>query len=142
MSGQFALEITKWKGATEEQLRDVLQATAIKVMGRIIQRTPVDTGRARGNWQVGINHRPQSVLTRNDKRGDQTKRKGARQISRAKATDRISIVNSLSYIDVLEKGRHSTPKGKRGSLQAPQGMVRVTVAEFKRLFEAAVRESR
>jgi len=142
MANQFALEITKWKNATEKDLRNVLQATALKITERVIKRTPVDTGRARGNWQIGINHRPQSVLKKTDKRGGQTTKKASSSISRAKATDRISIINNLPYIEVLEMGRHNTSKGERGSLQAPLGMVRVTVAEFRRIFEAAVRKNR
>ena len=130
----FALDIKQWANATDDAMRDVLQATALKLLGRIIKRTPVDTGRARGNWQVGINTRPPGSTLDVDKSGRSTEASGGRNISRAKVSDRISIVNNLPYINVLEMGDHSS--------QAPNGMVRVTVTEFNTILDTTVKEER
>lgn len=37
------------------------------------------------------------------------------------------IAADYSYAGVLDKGRHMTPRGMRGSKQAPQGMTKPTV---------------
>lgn len=44
---------------------------------------------------------------------------------------RHGIHADYSYAEVLDRGRHRTPRGMRGSLQAPEGMTTPTVREFR-----------
>ena len=48
----------------------------------------------------------------------------------------VFLANNLPYIETLERGR----VGNRGSLQAPQGMVAITVAEFGGIAQSEARE--
>lgn len=97
------------------------QKIAGEVFRRVILRTPVDTGRARGNWQVTIG--APSDLTLDGTDG------GRSAVLRAIETVRgwrlgsaaIYLTNNLPYIERLENG---------WSKQAPTGMVALTVAEF------------
>lgn len=41
------------------------------------------------------------------------------------------IVGQYAYADVLDKGRHNTNRGMRGSKQAPKGMTQPTVQYIK-----------
>lgn len=40
------------------------------------------------------------------------------------------IQANYQYAEVLDKGRHMTPKGPRGSAQAPRGMSQPTLEKF------------
>lgn len=106
------------------RLADAKGAIALEAVTKIIQRTPVDTGLARGNWNVGFG---QPDLT--DQRPAP---KGIAPIARAKValgSNRsgagpvrvIYITNKLPYMRRLEFG---------WSKQAPNGMVRITLAEL------------
>lgn len=51
-----------------------------------------------------------------------------------------TIRADYQYAKVLDKGRHSTPKGMRGSRQAPQGMTRPTAKFIERLIKQRLRK--
>lgn len=100
---------------------------ALHALKAIVLRTPVDTGRARGNWQVAIDEVPKDILETEDKSGDAAISTGTSVIN-AMEKNRLSVVyiaNSLPYIEVLENGH---------SQQAPQGMVDLTFAELREVF--------
>jgi len=134
----------KGKESLKKRLHDrsdkLVRGVALEAHGRIIRRTPVDTGRARGNWNIGVNAIDRSVdgetKDSSRKKGGKTKRRasGAAQksiqggqgkiLGDFQAGDRLFITNALPYVPDLEKG---------SSKQAPQGMVAVTKAEMKPL---------
>lgn len=47
-----------------------------------------------------------------------------------KLDSRFIIVANYAYAYILDKGRHMTSKGPRGSKQAPKGMSKPTIAKF------------
>lgn len=98
----------------------VVRASALSVGASLVQRTPVDTGRAKANWVPGIG----SVSTKTT--GDINAEAALGAINQALQTwkpgQTIYITNSLPYIKRLEDG---------WSKQAPAGMVRLTVVEWK-----------
>ena len=57
---------------------------------------------------------------------------------RRKTRSGYTIQNDISYIGVLEKGRHLTSKGMRGSTQAPNGILTPTIRKNAR----AIRNTR
>src|SRR3990167_3613875 len=75
------------------------QFLALEVLTGIVRRTPVDTGRARANWQVSRKI-PQAVILRSvDKAaGFPTIQKGKRVIDQSRAGEDIWICNDLPYI--------------------------------------------
>lgn len=107
----------------------------------IIKRTPVDTGRARSNWNVSKNL-PDTTVS------DSTVKSVTLQdVPPAKGDEDYYITNNLPYIKMLEYGGYSknstTGKTVNGfSKQAPHGMVGVTVADAQRLYDEALRSGK
>ena len=88
---------------------------ALDAVSNIILATPVDQGRARGNWQIGIKgNAPTNETATNDKSGSATIAAAQTEIGKAKGFDNISIVNNVPYIGVLNGG---------SSKQAPEMFV-------------------
>jgi hypothetical protein len=137
----FAADIHKFTVKATHNADKVLRGTALSMFGKIIQRTPIDIGRLRGNWQTELNSVPRSTVNQTPNGATS---KGNATIGRAKITDSIYIVNNLPYARVVEYGLYPDgPKTAGGySKQSPQGMVRVTVAEFKREVENNARRVR
>lgn len=109
----------------EDRVQQVTRWVALEALRRVVMKTPVDTGRARGSWQVGVGVRPDGVVEIYDKDGGQTIAEGSREIAQVKPNEIIYIAANLAYIERLETG---------WSRQAPQGMVGVTVAELAAFF--------
>lgn len=124
---------------------------ALEALKRVIQKTPVDTGRARGNWQTTIERPARGETKTLDTSGAQSISAGTATIAKLKPYQVIWFTNNVPYILVLENGLFNPPdpgpskdrrphrKGRilvRGgySIQAPQGMVKVTIQELKQGF--------
>jgi hypothetical protein len=88
----------------------------------VILKTPVDTGRARASWKVGVGEIDTSVAPEGPNDGGQALVEGTAEIFDIKKPARTWITNSIPYIGALEDG---------SSKQAPQGMVKLTAAEVK-----------
>lgn len=128
----------------------VQKRVAFDLFGRIVRKTPVDTGRARGSWNISVNNPDRSVVQRVRtivKRGAQVpkglRRRGIQQAINqiqnqnlfalnVQPGDEIWISNNLPYIVELEKG-HSKQ-------QAPAGMVAVSIAEVDTAMSRLERE--
>lgn len=124
MALSFEQQIKRIIDNREGVTREIFAASAIQIAEKLITRTPVDTGRARGNWNASIDRADSSTGQRSE---------GA-ALSKATATtaelelgDTFHLTNGLPYIYRLEYG---------WSKQAPAGMVRISVDEFN----AALRE--
>ena len=79
----------------------------------VIIGTPVDTGRARANWQLAIGNAPQGVVDKLDKGGRTGSElgKGDRKLKARSVGRSAFIVNNLGYIVALEEGHSSQNKG-------------------------------
>lgn len=97
---------------------------ALEAFRRIVLRTPVDTGRARGNWQLSIDTPATGILGTLDKGGGSTVRGGLGALANLRPFAVVWLTNNLPYIQALEDG-HS-------QRQAPFGMVALTFAELER----------
>lgn len=121
--GGFSAEIARFARESEDRNRQILRATALEVFRRIVQRSPVDTGRFKGNWIISdseISYR-EGMGPRFDAKGALALTAGQVQI-KARPDDRpYLIANGLPYGPRLEYG---------WSKQAPAGMVRITAVEF------------
>ena len=115
------------KDATEAHNK-ITRAATIELFGGVIKSTPVDTGRARGNWQTAVGTPPTDELERDDK-------SGAQAIAEVEANtppgagQQTYMVNNLPYIFALEEG---------SSTQAPEGMVRKNVDRVQRIVNKAI----
>ena len=144
-SAQIAEFVAKAKGNADLVVRKV----ALEMFGRVIQKSPVDTGRFKSNWQVSINSIPSGTIGldksvshdvdgKEHERGAGSARSAAAagaSLTRvntvalgAKAGQIIYLVNNLDYALALEYGH---------SRQAPAGMVRLTIVEFQGIVNQA-----
>jgi hypothetical protein len=120
----FAEDINRWAQRTEEKLDLAAQKIALDLFERVIMATPVDSGRARANWQVTIGTVPNGTLDLTDKTGQATISRATATAAGLKAGDVIYLVNNLPYIQRLEDGY---------SGQAPAGMVGLAVQDFQEI---------
>lgn len=105
----------------QEDLNTVHRNISIKLFNDILFDTPVLTGMARGNWQVGTDYVPGGTLQRLDPTGALVKAEIEGQV--VADTDQIAFFsNNLEYIVPLEYG---------WSNKAPEGMVRINVHRFR-----------
>ena len=102
-------------------LSEGIRATLFEVGTAIIKETPVDTGRARGNWQASVNSASGSELSRTSEGAAITQ---LSQEASAAIGNTFFFTNNVPYIRRLEYGY---------SDQAPQGMVRRNLQNFNRL---------
>lgn len=98
------------------------RAICSEVLTSVVMMTPVDTGRARGNWQVSANTAKYSEIDRTSKNWSSVVANELQNIG--KLGDTVHITNNLPYIERLEYGY---------SGQAPEGMVRKTLARIRAL---------
>lgn len=119
----FALDLRKFADSIpEEMVKPVVQRFALQALNGVVMKSPVDTGRFRGNWNVSVGRIDYSVSAEIDKSGGATIAKGSAVIDAAKGDQAIFISNNLQYATALENGH---------SKQAPIGMVAVTFAELE-----------
>lgn len=118
---RWSMPIRPWVQRTKGNIDQACRAVALEMFNRIIVRSPVDTGRFRGNWQLDVRIEPSGILAEVDPTGGATIEKARAAISAFKVGYTIMIRNNLPYAVALENGH---------SGQAPTGVVKVTVAEF------------
>jgi hypothetical protein len=128
MSSLFTAQIAAFVEKANGNMDLVVRKIALEMFSRVIQKSPVDTGRFKGNWQVAIGSIPDGTLQLDDKAGTATIAKVTAEALNVKAGQVIYLVNNLPYAQALEYGH---------SKQAPNGMVRLTVLEFNSVVEGA-----
>lgn len=137
----FEEQIRRFADKAEAKANRVVRSACLDLFSKIVTRTPVDTGRARANWQIELDAMPpaQTINDRNnppDDKDDTARRKIDEITDRIgdvdKATRTICLANNLAYIKALEYG-HSQK-------QAPNGMVRISVAEWDNIVKTLATE--
>jgi hypothetical protein len=130
--GSFEDDLRKFERKTTRKLTQVGRKVALELFRRVIYKTPVDTGRARANWQVTIGTPAAGTIEIDDTNGGATMSKATAASAGFRAGDTIYLTNNLPYIRKLEEGGYPDgPKTVGGfSTQAPAGMVALTVQEF------------
>lgn len=116
---EFAFDLEKFGKVTADEARVIFQKIALELDSRVVLGTPVDEGRARGNWFPSINT-PSSAVDENslDKSGAAAIARISATVGGAKLGDTIWLTNNLPYILPLENGH---------SKQAPVGMVDINL---------------
>jgi len=136
-----------------KRLSLVMRRVGLDLLDRIIRRTPVDTGRARGNWQVSLGSPAGGVLETNDKGGQDARRRGkavldAYAASAAASGNPFTVIwlsNNLPYVVVLEEGGYPNPSKKELGASAAayagasSGVARKTKAQRNKLAAARPR---
>lgn len=116
-----ASRIRRW--AAQEISRNISQQTravALHVLTGVVMRTPVDTGRARGNWNTAIGGPSGRVdMNARDPAGAGSVARGAAVIATHREFQQIVLDNNLPYIGRLNDG---------WSKQAPRMYVEQVIA--------------
>lgn len=141
---KWSMDLTKYAKKKGVEFKEVRKNYAFALYSSIVKKTPVDTGRARGNWNITVGH---DSFTQDEDRRPKFSRPD--QVPEPKGDETIYISNNLDYITKLEYGGFpNPPKGGDGktvngfSKQAPNGMVGVTLANNENIFDAAVRSAK
>lgn len=117
----FARRISKIGEAIEANVSErVIKPAALAINQTVVSATPVDTGRARANWQVSFGSpilRPIDVEDKTE-RGQATIQRNAGEIIAAPKPKRVWLSNNVRYIQRLNEGH---------SAQAPAGFVEEAV---------------
>ncbi len=95
---------TEFSGEARKDLDKTAKHVAQKVLRNVVFNSPVDTGRFRGNWIVGIAKRSFQQLKRKDKSGGSTFQKGKNKLQKSRANVTIFITNNLPYAQRLNEG--------------------------------------
>lgn len=123
---KFNLELVRFGSVLlPQQLVDFHQKVVLQVLNGVIFKTPVDTGRARGGWQVTINFVSNEDTGIKDKNGSATVEAGVGALNGLKPFSVVYVNNNVEYIIPLEEGH---------SKQAPQGMIALTLEEVRQQF--------
>jgi len=128
----FTAQLLKFAAFAELDAEKVIRKTIIDLFSHIAEATPVDTGRARANWNLDFNGDANDLIEE-----VQGKSNANKIISGKVAEFRyqitqgyVYIYNNLEYIEALENG---------WSDQAPEGMVAVTLAVFEQFLEQNIK---
>lgn len=126
----FSVDLSQFNIKTLKQADIVRRKVILEVLRGVVKRTPVDTGRARGNWQVSTGNPIDEEIDKKDKNGGVTIRAGVSEIKQSLIDQTLFIANNVPYINALEDG---------WSGQAPNGMLKVTLASFPYIVENSKR---
>ena len=123
---QFSVELDRVLEQLKTDTQTFKRVFALNLLSRIVYRTPVDTGRARANWQVSnvspnTNERKRFKKNQPNAVATDTVARGQKNIDKNKEGQSIWLANNLTYIQRLESGTWSK--------QAPQGMVAISIEE-------------
>lgn len=128
----FELDLRQFKEKTMNRNKAIVQKTALEIDRGVVLSTPVDTGRARGGWNVGINN-VNLDDTEQDQSGQKTISENEATIQQAEATDAVFISNNVDYIRFLEEG---------SSDQSPNGMVAKTLRRFQQIVRKSANDAK
>jgi len=106
---------------TSDDVNDFVRTVSLKLMQGIMTRSPVDTGRFRGNWHLSITAPSRQQFGALDKSGRATLQRETRKLDDLPQYPLLFYQNNLPYAERLENG---------WSAQAPTGMVAVSLVEL------------
>lgn len=141
---EWSLSLKEYARKKQVEIKKVRKAYAFALYSSIVRKTPVDTGRARGNWHISVGHDDTSTT-----QSTQIQHTSMQSVPDPEGDEPIYISNNLDYIEKLEYGGYPNPPKKDGgktvngfSKKAPHGMVGVTLANNENIFNAACRAVR
>lgn len=114
----FTKRIKALAGRIGVNVNKTVIQTAVAVQQTVVLATPVDTGRARGNWQLNVGSRITDEIERLDQGGSATIAENATKAVTRREGQNIFISNNVNYIGFLNEG---------SSAQAPAGFVEMAV---------------
>ena len=124
----FEADISRFIGKSEKNAEIVVRRISLELFNKVVQKSPVDTGRFRGNWFLTASVPSSQTSARVDKQpyGSDAKddyySQAQSNVNRWKLSDNyIYLTNNLPYAYRLEMGY---------SKQANSGVARISVMEI------------
>jgi len=118
-ANEFAIELSRFAEEVKAEHVRLMKKVTLELLGRVTQKSPVDTGRFRANWMVGINA---TDYTTTESTVNDTIERGMATLTPLAFGEAIHVSNNLPYANKLEHGY---------SGQAPEGILSVSVEEIK-----------
>lgn len=144
----------------KQSIQDVISGATLLLFGRVLERSPVDEGTFRANWNPSYGTPDASTTNSVDasSAASDSKSKVSAAVLSYPVGGIVYLCNSLPYALPLEYGLYPNPpkygSKKRGedrvaihvqggySMQAPQGMVRITALEFHDAIMKSIQQQR
>ena len=101
---EFSVAMDKHEVEVRRLGNEFKQKIALQILTGVVMLTRVDTGRARGGWQVTVNKPSERVLKTSDKNGSATIKKGTNKVLDSEEGEDIWVTNNVSYIKYLNYG--------------------------------------
>lgn len=132
-------DISGMRDLSEADLRKVIRSISLEAFSRIIKKTPVDTGRARQNWFCTLDKPSKEVTNDTSKDAGAVITDASKTVKKYDLKNKLYLSNNVPYIQVLENGTYPDgDKTEEGySKQAPEGMVKITMAEMDAIIKDA-----
>jgi hypothetical protein len=130
---KFRGDIKRFITKSNAVLDKYAKAVVLNLDKSMVMKSPVDTGRFRANWNIGIGSVDSNTSDATDISGSGAISKAVAELNSFKVNGQIIyITNSLPYAYRLEYEGWSS--------QSPQGMVRITLAELSGILRQAAYE--
>lgn len=129
----FATQVRNFTTKAEKATDKTIRAITFALFREVIMRTPVDTGRLKGNWQATQSAPATGTVTVDDKSGGKTVVAMAAAIGGWGSVSYLS--NNLPYAHRIEFDGWSHTK-------APEGMVRKSLARINAIVAKAARDNK
>ncbi|QXG07670.1 hypothetical protein [Erwinia phage Snitter] len=130
-------DVDDWIKNVEKGLEEVAINFLINVIQDLVDRSPVDTGRYRANWQVTLNEAPMFAVNAYDKSGKATVQDATLVIrsifGSGIAVKTVYFSNMLIYANSLEYGH---------SKQAPFGVLGIVSLRLSTYMRDAIQKGR
>lgn len=120
----FARDVRRSHARVRRRTQLAIQKITIEAANIVILKSPVDTGRFRGNWNVTIGSIDYTTNDALDPSGDNFRRKAEFTISDFDVGQVLYISNNLPYARRLEFGYSD-------QAPSPPGIVRAAAAETR-----------
>lgn len=136
VSNKLTASAREFEAAVDRFTEDILprayfvvaRRIALDTLQGVVSLTPVDTGRAQGNWQLTVGELSDEVFDTGRSQGA-IMNEAVGELAKMGLDDTIWISNNLEYVIFLEKGH---------SKRAPRGMVAVTLTQIAAQFAGGI----
>lgn len=120
---QFAQRIRRIAEKVEVKAGRIVVQTAQVISQTVILATPVDTGRARANWQIGLGSPVTVETAAKDQSGGATIARNAAKLAGRSRETTIFLSNNVDYIGDLNAGSSSQAPANFVELAVQQGLL-------------------
>lgn len=119
--GDFMTSLKAFDASIRETHADQLRGVSLDLLGRLVRRSPVKTGRFKGNWLASTSSPALGVVDRLDPVGNATIARAGAVLRRVPMFGTVYLTNNLPYARRVEDG---------SSRQAPAGVVKLAITEL------------